>query len=90
MSVGSNVYLMFLQVIGKRYDHDDARMLQYKMTTRLFSETCSPTRGMELDLFPWLRFFNNGNFHKLTHARSMLDKLINEELKDAKVKCLTR
>ena len=63
-------------------------MAQYKLTTRLFSESCSPTRGMELDMFPWLRFFPNSNFRKLTHARAMLDKLIDEELKAARVSTL--
>ena len=60
-------------------------MAEYKLTTRLFSESCSIVNGMELDLFPWLRFLPNQNFKKLTHARDLLDRWIDRELENAKV-----
>ena len=60
-------------------------MSEYKLTTRLFSESCSIVNGIELDLFPWLRFLPNENFRKLTHARDLLDKWIDAEYRTAKV-----
>ena len=60
-------------------------MAEYKLTTRLFSESCSIVNGMELDLFPWLRFLPNQNFKKLTHARDLLDRWIDRELENTKV-----
>ena len=55
-------------------------MQRYKLTTRLFSEACSALEGVELDLFPWLRFFPNKTFKKLTKAQEMLDQLIDQEM----------
>ena len=66
--------------MGKRYDHDSAEMRSYRHTTRLFSEACSPVSGMELDLFPWLRFAPNESFRKLKEARMLLDAWMDKEL----------
>ena len=71
--------------MGRRYDHQDPQMALYKETTRIFSEVCSTVNGAEIDLCPWLRFFPNKNFEKLTLARNMLDNLVDVELKAARV-----
>lgn len=69
-----------LQLLGKRYSHDHPLMVEYKSTTRLFSEACSSVSGMELDLFPWLRFLPNETFRKLNLARDQIDHFVDTEL----------
>ncbi|ELU10041.1 hypothetical protein CAPTEDRAFT_152410 [Capitella teleta] len=67
-------------LLGKRYNHDHPLMVEYKSTTRLFSESCSSVQGMELDLFPWLRFLPNTTFVKLNQARDQIDHFVDTEL----------
>jgi len=71
-------------IIGCRYHHEDPQMEQYKLTTRLFSESCGVAQGLELDVCPWLRFFPNEAFRKLTESRDMLDKLVDQEIANHK------
>jgi hypothetical protein len=60
-------------------------MYEYKRATRLFSEACSPVNGVEVDLFPWLRFLPHKPLRKLTEARALLDHIVNGELARVKV-----
>ena len=73
-------------VLGKRYEYESEQMKEYKLITRLFSESCSTVQGLELDLFPMLRFLPNETFKKLNQARDMLDKYVDKELAEVKAR----
>ena len=77
--------LKYLQILGKKLPLDHPQLQAYKHITRLFSEACSPIDGLELDLFPWLRFLGNKNFQKLKAARDALDTWVDAEMKEAMV-----
>ncbi len=79
-----------LQLMGRRFNHDDPAMIHFKKTTRLFSRACSVVEGTELDLFPWLRFFPSQPFRLLREARDMLDTFVDNELERVKVWCTCR
>ncbi|CAH1788523.1 unnamed protein product [Owenia fusiformis] len=74
-----NIILIF--IMGKRLPKDDPFIDTMKKAERALSESCGPGAGVELDMMPWLRYFNIPSYKKLIGFNNLRDEVINHWIK---------
>ena len=64
-----------IMFVGRKPEDDDILLIEIKRLVELIREALSPTSGIELDYFPWLRFFGHPLWKKVQELCAVRDSL---------------